>query len=63
VHAPAADGAATEEVLRAIAGAFGVRSSAVGLVRDATSRHKVLAIEGEATQLEHQLGQLLNAAS
>ena len=48
VTARAVDGKATEAALRAIAGAFGVRRAAVTLVAGATSRDKVVDIDGEA---------------
>jgi hypothetical protein len=46
VGAPAVDGRATEAALRAVADAFGVRRSAVGLVTGATSRTKVVDVDG-----------------
>jgi len=46
VSAPAVDGRATEAALAAVAAAFGVRRSAVTLVTGATSRSKVVAVEG-----------------
>ena len=46
VAAPAVDGRATEAALAAVAGAFGVRRAAVTLVTGATSRSKVVAVEG-----------------
>jgi len=62
VRARAVDGAATNEVLDVVADAFNVRSAAVHLVRGATSRRKVLAIEGEDEALERQLSLLLGPA-
>lgn len=44
VTEPPADGRANEAVLDALAAHFGVRRSAVRLVRGATSRRKVIAI-------------------
>ena len=46
VTAPAVDGRATEAALRAVAGAFGVRRSAVTLVTGATARTKVVDVNG-----------------
>ncbi|HVT69834.1 MAG TPA: DUF167 domain-containing protein [Trebonia sp.] len=46
VHARAVDGKATEAALAAVAGAFGVRRSAVRLVSGAASRTKVVEIDG-----------------
>ena len=46
VSAPAVDGRATEAALAAVAAAFGVRRSAVTLVSGATSRSKVVAVDG-----------------
>lgn len=48
VTARAVDGRATEAALDAVAEALGVRRSAVRLVSGATSRTKVLDIEGPA---------------
>ena len=46
VGARAVDGKATEAALTAVAAAFGVRRRAVTLVAGATSRTKILEIEG-----------------
>jgi uncharacterized protein (TIGR00251 family) len=46
VRATPADGAANDEVVAALAGAFGVPRSAVRIVRGATARLKTVAIEG-----------------
>jgi uncharacterized protein YggU (UPF0235/DUF167 family) len=51
VGAPAVDGRATAAVLVAVAKAFGVRRRAVTLVSGATSRDKVLEIDGDAAEL------------
>ena len=63
VTARAVDGKATEAALRAIAGAFGVRRAAVTLVAGATSRDKVVHIDGEAAELAGRREALLGAAS
>jgi len=55
VRARAVDGAATSEVLTSIAEAFHVRSAGVSLVRGATSRRKVIAIEGDTSELTRLL--------
>ena len=52
VHARAVDGAATQELLVAIADAFHVRASAVTWVRGATSRTKTLNLEGDDDSLD-----------
>jgi len=46
VSPPAVDGRATDAALRAVADAFGVRPQAVSLVSGATSRTKVVEVEG-----------------
>ena len=46
VSARAVDGKATESALAAVADAFGVRRSAVGLVSGAASRIKIIEIAG-----------------
>jgi uncharacterized protein len=46
VSAPAVDGRATAAALAATAAAFGVRPSAVRLVTGATSRTKVVEVDG-----------------
>jgi uncharacterized protein len=46
VSAPAVDGRATAAALAAIAAAFGVRPRAVRLVSGATSRTKVVEVDG-----------------
>jgi uncharacterized protein YggU (UPF0235/DUF167 family) len=54
----AVDGRATEAALRAIAEAFGVPRSDVGLVRGATSRDKVLEVAGDEQSLSARLAEL-----
>jgi len=56
VSAPAVDGRATAAALAAIAAAFGVRPRAVRLVSGATSRTKVVDVDGADPAV---LGQLL----
>jgi uncharacterized protein YggU (UPF0235/DUF167 family) len=56
VSAPAVDGRATAAALAAIAAAFGVRPRAVRLVSGATSRTKVVELDGADPAV---LGQLL----
>ena len=51
VTARAVDGKATEAALRAVAAAFGVRRGDVTLVTGATSRDKVVEIEGDPGEL------------
>lgn len=51
VTARPVDGAATEATLRAVASAFGVPNAAVRLVTGATSRDKVVEIDGDPAAL------------
>ncbi len=55
----AVDGKATEAALRAVAGAFGVRRRDVTLVTGATSRDKVVDIDGPADVLSARRDALL----
>ena len=59
VAARAVEGQATKAVLEAIAAAFGVRRSAVTLVRGATSRDKLVEVEGDDTEIRPRLEGLL----
>jgi uncharacterized protein YggU (UPF0235/DUF167 family) len=59
VSARAVEGEATKAVLQAVAQALGVKRSAVTLVRGATSRDKVLEVEGREAEIEPKLKQLL----
>jgi uncharacterized protein YggU (UPF0235/DUF167 family) len=59
VTARAVDGQATKAVLEAVAAAFGVRRAAVTLVRGTTSRDKLVAVEGEESDLRPRLEHLL----
>lgn len=59
VHARAVDGAATVDVLDALAVAFEVRSGAVRLVRGAHSRTKVVEIDGDDQRVRTRLEELL----
>lgn len=57
------DGAATEGVLRAVAKAFGLRRADVELVSagmGATSRTKLLELQGQETRLSARLAELLS---
>lgn len=54
----AVDGRATEAALRAVAKALGVPRSAVTLLHGATSREKVLLVQGEAAELAARLDAL-----
>ena len=51
VSAQAVDGKATEAALAAVAGAFGVRRSAVRLVSGASSRTKIIDIDAGDPQV------------
>jgi len=59
----AVDGKATEAALRAVAGAFGVRRRDVTLVTGATSRDKVVDIDGEADVLSARRDALLGSTT
>jgi uncharacterized protein len=59
VAARAVEGQATKAVLDAVAAAFDVRRSAVTLVRGATSRDKLIDIDGEESDLRPRLERLL----
>jgi uncharacterized protein YggU (UPF0235/DUF167 family) len=63
VAAPAVDGRATAAVLRAVAEALGVRPAAVTLHQGATSRDKVLAVDGEPADLASRLSLLRDGAN
>lgn len=58
VAARAVEGQATKAVLVAVAAAFGVRRSAVTLVRGAASRDKLVEIEGPEPDLRSRLEEL-----
>ena len=62
VTAPAVDGKATEAALRAVAEAFGVRRRDVTLVTGATSRDKVVEIDGDPAELEGRRAALLSTS-
>ena len=59
VTARAVDGKATEAALRAVAEAFDVKRREVTLVTGATSRDKVVDIDGEPTTLSARRDTLL----
>jgi uncharacterized protein len=61
VTARAVEGQATEAALRAVASAFGVPRRDVTLVTGATSRDKVIDIEGPAAALAARREELLSA--
>jgi uncharacterized protein len=63
VTARAVDGKATEAALRAVADAFAVKRREVTLVTGATSRDKVVDIDGEAGALETRRDALLGPVS
>ncbi|WP_329000821.1 DUF167 domain-containing protein [Kribbella sp. NBC_00709] len=60
VAARAVDGQATKAALEAVAAAFGARRSAVTLVRGATSRDKLVDVEGDVSELRPRLEKLLD---
>ncbi|MFF1823401.1 DUF167 domain-containing protein [Kribbella sp. NPDC058245] len=59
VAARAVEGQATKAVLEAVATAFDVRRSAVTLVRGATSRDKLVELDGDDVALQARLAELL----
>ena len=63
VAARAVDGKATEAALRAVAEAFGVPRRDVGLVTGATSRTKLVEIDGDEAALTGRRDVLLGDAS
>jgi uncharacterized protein len=60
VSAPAVDGRATDAMLAALAGAFGVRGREVRLVSGTTSRTKIVEIDGDDPRLHATLLALLD---
>jgi uncharacterized protein (TIGR00251 family) len=63
VTARAVDGKATEAALRAVAEAFGVPRRDVSLVTGATSRRKVIEIDGSQAGLAARRDELLGGSS
>lgn len=61
VRSRAIDGAASTEVLEVLAQEFGVKTSAVRLLRGSHSRTKTIEIDGDEAQLRVRLGELLVA--
>ena len=61
VTARAVDGRATEACRRAVADALGVHARAVSLRRGATSRTKLLDVDGDPEALAARLAALLEA--
>ena len=59
VNARAVDGKATEAALKAVAEAFAVRPAAVALVQGATTRDKLVEIQGDPVALGARLDALL----
>ena len=59
VHARAVDGKATDAALKAVAEAFEVRPGAVSLLQGATTRDKLVAVEGDDLTLTARLTALL----
>jgi uncharacterized protein YggU (UPF0235/DUF167 family) len=58
VAARAVDGKATEAALAAVAAALGVRRGDVRLVSGATSRSKVVEVDGDVAQLTRRIDEL-----
>jgi uncharacterized protein YggU (UPF0235/DUF167 family) len=61
VRARTVDGAATHEVLLALAEAFGVSANAVHCTKGLTSRRKSITIDGDDEKLTKVLAELLSA--
>ena len=59
VNARAVDGKATSAALRAVAAAFGVRPGDVQLLSGATSRDKLVTVDGDDDALSARLAALL----
>ena len=59
----AVDGKATEAALRAVAGAFGVKRRDVALVTGATTRDKVVEVDGDPGALAARRDILLGGAT
>ncbi|NEA30754.1 DUF167 domain-containing protein [Streptomyces sp. SID13031] len=62
VAARAVEGRATKAVLESVAAAFGVRRAAVTLVRGATSRDKLIDVDGDEDAIRRRLSELLTEA-
>ncbi|HWA75509.1 MAG TPA: DUF167 family protein [Polyangiaceae bacterium] len=58
VTAPPVDGEANAAVIEAVAAAFGVRRSAVTIVRGERGKRKTVSIEGPAEALRERLARL-----
>lgn len=58
VTARAVEGQATDAALRAVADALGLRPRAVTLVSGATSREKVIDIDGDPAEIRRRLDEL-----
>lgn len=63
VAARAVDGAATEAALRAVADALGLRPRQVSLVRGATSRTKIVAVDADPDEVARQVEVLRGRAA
>ena len=64
VSAPPAEGRANEAVLELVSGLLGVRRSQVTLVRGASSRSKLVEVDGlSAAAAEQRLAEALRASS
>ena len=61
VNARAVDGKATESALRAVADAFDVRPGDVRLLQGATTRDKLVEVEGDPVTLGARLDSLLKS--
>jgi uncharacterized protein len=61
VAARAVEGKATEAALAAVAAALGVRRGDVRLVSGATSRDKIVEVDGDVAQLTRRIDELLGS--
>jgi uncharacterized protein (TIGR00251 family) len=63
VSAPPADGRANDAVIQLLAATFGVRTSAVEIVRGASSRRKRIRIHGNSRRLSSLLQKSMTATT
>ena len=59
IQAPPVEGAANRELVRFLAGVLGVSKSQVAIVRGMTSRKKLVAVEGDQTELAKRMESLI----
>ena len=59
VQAPAVDGKANQAVIKELANAFGVRARDISIVFGELARDKRVVIQGDSTQLQSRLHELI----